>query len=132
MLMNLTPLIMLSRLRKYSPPVNVVFVPICLHTIVMITIGLDAYIFSTLMRDLVSHDRKPAAFLIYLHLSAESARLGGHPIPASHQTMAELTGLSKSSVQKSIRWLVGRKLLKAAKASSTATPVYRVLHPWRR
>jgi hypothetical protein len=96
------------------------------------TIELDDYIFSVLMRDLVSHDRMPSAFLVYLHLSAESAKLASHSVSASHQTMAELTGLSKSSVQKSIRWLVGRKLLKAAKASPTATPQYRVLHPWRR
>jgi hypothetical protein len=93
---------------------------------------LDDYIFSVLMRDLVGHDRMPSAFLIYLHLSAESEKLAGRPVPASHQTMAELTGLSKSSVQKSIRWLTGRKLLKAAKTSATATPQYRVLRPWRR
>jgi hypothetical protein len=93
---------------------------------------LDDYIFSTLMRDLTSHDRMPSAFLVYVHLAAEAARRDGHPVRTSHQTMSELTGLSKSSVQKSARWLVGRKLLKVSKASVTATPEYRVLHPWRR
>jgi hypothetical protein len=96
------------------------------------TIVFDDYVFSVLMRDLIGHDRMPSAFLIYIHLTAESEKLGGRPVPASHQTTAELTGLSKSAVQKSIRRLIGRKLLKAAKASPTATPQYRVLHPWRR
>jgi hypothetical protein len=93
---------------------------------------MDEYIFSTLMRDLTSHDRMPSAFLVYVHLAAESARNEGASVKTSHQNMSELTGLSKSSVQKSIRWLVGRKLLRVSKASVTATPEYRVLHPWRR
>ena len=93
---------------------------------------MDEYVFSTLMRDLTGHDRMPSAFLVYLHLAAESEKRKGQPVRASHQTMAEMTGLSKSSVQKGVRWLTSRRLLKAAKASVTATPEYRVLQPWRR
>jgi hypothetical protein len=84
------------------------------------------------MRDLVSHDRTPSAFLIYLHLWGESERLGSPTVGSSYQTMADCTGLSKSAVQKGIRRLVGRKLLRAHKDSATAIPDYRVLKPWRR
>ena len=41
-------------------------------------------------------------------------------------------GLSKSAAQKGVRHLVRRRLLKVHKDSVTATPEYRVLHPWRR
>jgi len=93
---------------------------------------IDEYLVTALMRDLVGHDRMPSAFLVYLHLWGEAERQAKAAVPASHQTMAEATGLSKSAVQKSIRCLVDRKLLRAHKSSPTATPEYRVLKPWRR
>jgi hypothetical protein len=89
-------------------------------------------VLEVLMRDLVSHDRTPSAFLVYLHLWGETERLGKPAIRTSHQEMAESTGLSKSAVQKGIRRLVGRKLLRAHKESATSVPEYRVLKPWRR
>ena len=81
---------------------------------------------------LAGHDRMPSAFLVYLHLAAESEKCEGCAVRASHQTMSEITGLSKSAVRKSIRLLPGRKLLRGTRASATATPEYRVLRPWRR
>jgi len=96
------------------------------------TIVLDEYVIAVLMRDLVGHDRVPSAFLVYLHLWGESERQSKTVIRASHQTMAEATGLSKSAVQKGVRCLVGRKLIRAQKDSATATPEYRVARPWRR
>jgi hypothetical protein len=99
---------------------------------VLKTIVLDQYVIDVLMRDLVSHDRTPSAFLVYLHLWGETERLGKPGVKASHQTVADCTGLSKSAVQKGIRRLVGRKLLRAHKDSATAIPSYRVLKPWRR
>ena len=80
------------------------------------------------MRDLVSHDRSPSGFLVYLHLYGESTRT----VRASYQTIAEGTGLSKSAVQSAVRGLVDRELLQVKKTSATATPEYRVLKPWRR
>jgi hypothetical protein len=50
-------------------------------------ITLDPYIHGTLLRDLVGHDRKPAAFLIYLWLFAEEQRSGG-PIASSYASLA--------------------------------------------
>ena len=93
---------------------------------------IDEYVIAVLMRDLVGHDRMPSAFLVYLHLWGECERQSKAAIRASHQTMAEATGLSKSAVQKGIRCLVRRKLIRAQKDSATATPEYRVARPWRR
>ena len=92
---------------------------------------IDAYVHGTLLRDLVGHDHKPAAFLIYLWLYAEQQRLG-EPIAISYARLAEETGLSRSASQAAISWLVRRKLLTVNKEAVTATPVYSVQRPWHR
>lgn len=91
---------------------------------------LDDYITEVLMRDLVGHDRRPVAFLIYLWLAAEHSRRGS-PVRISYHDLAELTGVSKSSTQAAVAWLVRRKLLAVEKATVTATPEYTVLTPWK-
>jgi hypothetical protein len=91
---------------------------------------IDDYILDTLLRDLTGHDRRPAAFLVYLWLVGEQARRK-ESVCISYQELAENTGLSRSSVQASVRWLVGRKLLAASKVNATAVPSYKVLFPWR-
>ena len=93
-------------------------------------VGLDDYIFDTLMRDLVSHDRKPVSFLVYLWLAAAHARTG-REVQVSFQEMAESVGVSKSSAQAAVRWLIRRKLLAASKENATAVPCYKVMTPWR-
>lgn len=95
------------------------------------TVRLDDCILDTLLRDLTGHDRKPAAFLVYLWLAGEQERRRG-PVAISYQELAESTGLSRSSAQASVRWLVQRKLLGVAKENATAVPVYTVLFPWRK
>jgi hypothetical protein len=95
-------------------------------------IEFDDYVLNVLMRDLVGHDHAASAFLVYLHLWGESDGQTKTAVRTSHQMMAEATGLSKSAVQKGIRHLVARKLIKAQKDSATAVPEYRVLRPWRR
>ncbi|MEO8592682.1 MAG: helix-turn-helix domain-containing protein [Candidatus Solibacter sp.] len=95
-------------------------------------LAIDEYVLDVLMRDLVGHDRAPSAFLVYLHLWAESEGRKRATVKASHQGIAEAIGLSKSAVQKGVRHLAGRRLLKVQKASATAIPEYRVLRPWRR
>jgi hypothetical protein len=92
---------------------------------------LDPYIHLTLLRDLVGHDHKPTAFLVYLWLYAEQQRLG-EPIAISYARLADETGLSRSALQVAISWLVRRKLLTARKEALTATPVYYVQRPWQR
>ena len=91
---------------------------------------IDDYILDTLLRDLTGHDRKPAAFLVYLWLTGEQARRA-EPIMISYSELAENTGLSRSAAQASVRWLVQRKLLAAKKQNATAVPIYTVLFPWR-
>lgn len=92
--------------------------------------AIDDYITDTLMRDLVGHDRRPVSFLVYLWLAAAQARTG-KDVQVSFQEMAESVGVSKSSAQAAVRWLVRRKLLTASKANATAVPCYRVMTPWK-
>jgi hypothetical protein len=93
---------------------------------------LDPYVLDTLMPDLVGHDRQPSAFLVYLYLAHQTARARTRSVPASLQTMAADTGLSKSAVQRGLRTLVRRRLVRVEKASRTAVPAYTVLRPWVR
>jgi hypothetical protein len=92
---------------------------------------VDDYVTGVLMRDLVGHDKRPASFLVYLWLAAEQQRRTA-PVQISYQELAESVGISKSSAQSAIGWLVQRKLLTANKATVTATPVYAVRTPWKR
>lgn len=91
---------------------------------------IDAYVIDTLMPDLVGHDRQPAAFLLYLHLTHRVGR--AHSTRASLRDLAADTGLSKTAVQRAVRTLVRRRLVKVDKASATAVPIYAVLRPWVR
>jgi hypothetical protein len=91
----------------------------------------DEYITDVLMRDLIGHDRRPAAFLVYLWIAAEEQRRSG-PVQISYQDLAQSIGVSKSSAQASVGWLLRRKLLAVTRASVTATPCYTAQTPWRR
>ena len=90
---------------------------------------LDAYILETLMPDLVGHDHQPSAFLVYLHLTHQTARARGRSVAASLQAIAVDTGLSKSAVQRGLRTLARRRLIRVEKASRTSVPAYTVLRP---
>jgi hypothetical protein len=92
--------------------------------------AIDDYVTDTLMRDLVGHDRRPASFLVYLWLSAEQTRRGGD-VEISYQELSESIGISKSSTQSAVSWLLRRKLLGVSRQSVTATPRYSVRMPWR-
>ncbi len=92
--------------------------------------SFDDYVIDVLMRDLVGHDRRPTSFLLYLWLQAEQNRRGG-PVQVSYSELAESVGVSKSSTQAAVNWLVRRKLLSVGKDNITATPCYTVLRPWR-
>ncbi len=96
----------------------------------MTTIAIDAYILDVLMADLVGHDRKPSAFIVYLHLAKAAQRRG--TVAASLQTIATETGLSKSSVQSAIRHLKRRQLLETPSGTAVGEPLRRVLKPWLR
>ena len=93
---------------------------------------LDDYIIDTLMPDLVGHDRQPSAFIVYLHLWRATHGRDATRAQIALQDIAEMTGLSKRSVQSALGWLVKRKLIAVQRQSITAIPVYTVLRPWRR
>ena len=93
---------------------------------------LDAYIIDVLLPDLVGHDRRPAAFLVYLFLLRHCATMKRDSVSISLQTIATKTGLSKSTVQSAIRHLRRRELLDPRVAASVADPVRRVMRPWSR
>ena len=91
---------------------------------------LDKYVTEVLLRDLVGHDRKPVSFLVYLWLTAEQQRKGA-VVQISYSKLAESIGVSKSSAQSAVGWLVRRRLLTTIKENATATPRYTVLSPWK-
>ncbi len=93
-------------------------------------LNLDDYVVDVLMRDLVGHDRRPASFLVYVWLTVQQARRQG-PVQVSYQELAESVGLSKSSTQAAVSWLIRRRLLAASKENATAIPSYTVQSPWR-
>ena len=92
-------------------------------------VSFDEYVTDVLMRDLVGHDRRPVAFLVYLWIAAEQQRRGS-TVQISYQDLAESIGISKSSAQASVGWLLRRKLLAVTRASVTATPSYTAQTPW--
>jgi hypothetical protein len=101
---------------------------------------LDPYITDVLLRDLVGHDRRPASFLVYIWFTAEQQKYAQqkyaqqrHPsaVTISYQELAESIGISKSSAQSAVAWLIRRKLLAVTKTTVTATPAYKVLTPWQ-
>jgi DNA-binding transcriptional MocR family regulator len=100
--------------------------------IVMKRIELDAYVVDVLMPDLVGHDKRPAAFVVYLHLLSAAQRLRRDTVTASLQGIATRTGLSKSTVQSALRHLARRGLIDAQLRATTARPQRRVLRPWLR
>ncbi len=91
--------------------------------------ALDRYVIDTLMRDLVGHDRRPSAYLVYLCLIAAGA---GGRAALSHARLAERTGLSKRAVQDGILHLQRRALIASARAYATESATYQPLTPWRR
>jgi len=93
-------------------------------------LSIDAYLLDVLMRDLTAHDKQPSAFLVYLHLWRRAAGSRTKRLSASHQSMADATGLSKSAVQMAIRTLRRRRLVQCWRASQTSVPEYVVQRPW--
>ena len=93
---------------------------------------LEGYVVEVLLRDLVGHDRSPAAFLVYLSLYTLTYAAGHRSVRLSLKRLAERTGLSKSAVQIALRILLRRQLVRAHHATRTAVPEYFVQRPWAR
>jgi len=95
----------------------------------MSDIRIDRYVIATLMRDLVGHDRRPSAFLVYLAL-LDLTEAGRSAL--SHAKLAEQTGLSKRAVQDAIRHLARRGLISMKRPGRTEPATIQPLFPWRR
>jgi hypothetical protein len=95
-------------------------------------LAFDAYVVDVLMPDLVGHDRRPAAFLVYLYLLRQAARSRRDEMAVSLQTIATNTGLSKSTVQAALRHLKRRELLNPDVTATAAFPVRAICRPWVR
>lgn len=91
---------------------------------------LDNYVVDTLMADLISHDRQPSAFLVYLFLWRHTIGVDKTSAQLSLFDLHTGTGLSKRAVQEALQWLAKRKLLSIQRASITAIPVYTVKRTW--
>jgi hypothetical protein len=90
---------------------------------------LDPYVLDTLMADLVGHDHRPSAFLVYLAIVAAA---GEGRAALSHAALAERTGLSRRTVQSAVAALRRRSLIDTLQRGPTDTPQHRPLSPWRR
>jgi DNA-binding transcriptional MocR family regulator len=86
------------------------------------TILMDDYVLDVLMRDIVGHDRQPAAYLVYIYLFGLAVRQKWKPVAASLRTLAEATGLSKSAVQTALELLRRRQLIETTRRSLDGDP----------
>ncbi len=91
-------------------------------------IEVDPYLVEVLLPDLVGHDRRASAYLVYLIVAASP----GGRLAASHGQLAEKAGLSRRSVQSAVAHLAQRGLLSITRRGSTDVSEYRALQPWRR
>ncbi len=92
-------------------------------------LALDPYIVDVLLPDLVGHDRRPSAYLVYLVLWRR-ARLGEGDVEASLRSLTEATGLSKRAVQDALEHLAKRRLVAPHRESTTAVARFAVHEPW--
>ena len=95
-------------------------------------LALDPYIVDTLMRDLISHDRSPSAFVVFLWLWRRTHAQNKRSVGASLADIANATGLSKSSVQNAVKRLSRRRLVSAMREGPTMAPIYQVNETWKR
>ena len=95
-------------------------------------VALDAYVLDVLMPDLVGHDRRPSAFLVYLFLWRRTRGGRDADVPLALREIAEGTGLAKRSVQTALARLTRRRLITAHRDGQTAVSEYAVLRPWIR
>jgi hypothetical protein len=87
-------------------------------------------VIDALMPDLVGHDRRASAFVVYLYLWRRT-RGGTRAVVVSHQQVADGTGLVRRSVQNAFGVLSRRRLLNMTRASKTSASTVRLRLDWR-
>lgn len=93
---------------------------------------LDNYVVDVLLRDLVGHDRSPAAFVVFLLLWKRTFGERRKRVQLSHNQISSETGLSKSAVQQALRILHRRNLVRSHRRHQTDTPEHELERPWLR
>ena len=91
---------------------------------------IDEFVVKSLMRDLVSHDKKPSAFIVFLYIYCAIENSEDDSVALSLNQLVDATGLSRSAVQGGIHTLLRRQLLTSDKKTVTTTPIYRVHKYW--
>ena len=105
-----------------------------LKTIVMSdkAISVDPYVLTSLMSDLVGHDRSASSYVLYLALWQLAGASPRKAVTISLRDLAACTGLSKSAVQRAVSHLRRRGLISTAQENPTSPPKYTVQSPWLR
>ena len=93
-------------------------------------VPVDAYVLDSLMPDLVGHDRRPSALLVFLYLWRKT-RGGTRSTVVSLAMMADGTGLAKRSVQTAFDHLRRRDLIALRRATATAASTVTLRCHWR-
>jgi hypothetical protein len=93
-------------------------------------LAIDPHLVEVLLPDLVGHDKRPSAFVLYLWLYARTKGVGRKSAFFSYQMLTDRTGLSKRAVQRAVAHLRRRQLIRVAKKAPTAVPEYSVATPW--
>jgi transcription initiation factor IIE alpha subunit len=96
----------------------------------MAAFRVDDYVVDVLLRDLVGHDRSSAAFAVYLLLWRRTVGNRRKWERMSHRDIALETGLSRSAVQRALRILHRRGLVRSRREHETDTPEHSVHRPW--
>lgn len=92
---------------------------------------LDAYVVDSLMPDLVGHDRRASAFVVFMYLWRRT-RGGTKSCVVSHRMIADATGLSKRGAQHGLARLEERRLVELRRKSPTSAPAVALQCEWRR
>src|SRR5262245_21068271 len=93
---------------------------------------IDPYLLDALMPDLVGHDKRPSAFIVYLALWRRMPSDANATVRLSHQALTNITGLSRSAVQTGLDHLRRRGLIQTTRTTPTSVPAHTVLRPWSR
>lgn len=93
---------------------------------------IDPYLIDVLMPDLVGHDKRPSAFVVYLALWRRRPSETNMTVRVSHQALTTITGLSRSAVQAGLDHLRRRGLIQTSRTTPTSVPAHTVLRPWAR
>jgi hypothetical protein len=91
---------------------------------------VDPYVLDALMPDLVGHDHRPSAFIVFLFLWRRTSG-GTRSVHLSHRMLADGTGLALRSVQSAIQLLKRRQLIEVKRKSQTAIPAFTLRCHWR-